>query len=724
MIKSRLKAEKTAKISGYGGIGKTQVVRKYIDVVQKSNQKYDVVWWIDCENNIDIQVNDLLEDMCDEFTDKVCKIKSNVRSVFRNIRGIMHEKELKVLLILDNIGSLKEIKELNNEVKRENDMDVIYISRVSMDVNSDINISTLNAKESRQYIVNTIGKSATPNEISDLGSIYGGYPILMEQGLSDILYNRDMSIKEHLEYQKKHFKEVVADRKVNYDFPIQKDYSYNFQEVLKSNIENLESYNINAAKLLELLIYVAHKFDDNVIRVITEDNIVDQKYDVGDIKKELIKRFFIKMQKRTLDNEYEIHPLLQEVAYKEIKSEVVHKKNIEILLKSFRKLFPKAIIEMPFFVSDKKIFIMNVEKVLEHADRLGVKNTDIFIIKTSLAQGYAETYFYKEAQRKIKEIEKDYIDIPNGYDSEEQRKYKGLFYLVNGKIQQCLYWDRMKAIKSFKRSVELSEHVDDVQLRHFSLAKLSQAYIYAGDIKNSKKYFTQLKQEQEEFLEEFNEKYTYHLVNGRHFLEEGDYSQAIKEFAKVEEIETRIYGEGSSRLMPVLLLKADLLILMNQYDKAHEVVKLLFKICKENLGNYNIFMFRIPRINADLNLAIGNIAKAEEEINRAIGFKGDGKNNYLADIYVTMGDIFVAKQDYEGALKKYEEANEIYMEEYNQKVETSQFSRLYEKIAKAALEENSLALANYYYIMHKKHFGIDNAITKNLFKMIKNHKLK
>ena len=44
MIKKRLTEQKSARISGYGGIGKTQVVRKYIEVVQKSSQKYDVIW--------------------------------------------------------------------------------------------------------------------------------------------------------------------------------------------------------------------------------------------------------------------------------------------------------------------------------------------------------------------------------------------------------------------------------------------------------------------------------------------------------------------------------------------------------------------------------------------------------------------------------------------------------------------------------------------------------
>ena len=410
--------------------------------------------------------------------------------------------------------------------------------------------------------------------------------------------------------------------------------------------------------------------------------------------------------------------------YKEINDEEVHKENIETLLKSFRRLFPKQIIEMPFFVTDKKILITNVEKVLEHADSLGIRNDDIFIIKTSLAQGYAETYFYKEAQRKIQEIKKDYIKAAVKDESEESRKYKALFYLVNGKIQQCLYWDRVTATESFKNAVELSEYVNDEQLRHFALAKLAQVYIYAGDIKNSKKYFVQLEKEQKEFLKEFKDKYTYHLVKGRHFLEDGDYSHAIAEFAKVEEIETRIHGEGSSRLMPILLLKADLLILMKEYDKAENVVNLLFKICKENLGNYNIFMFRIPRINADLNLATGNLEKAEDEIKRAISFKGNGKNNYLADIYVTMGDIFMAKQDYDNALSRYEEANEIYMEQYNEKVETSQFSRLYKKIVKAALKASKLALANHYYSLHEKHFGINNSTTKILFKMIESYKLK
>ena len=84
----------------------------------------------------------------------------------------------------------------------------------------------------------------------------------------------------------------------------------------------------------------------------------------------------------------------------------------------------------------------------------------------------------------------------------------------------------------------------------------------------------------------------------------------------------------------------------------------------------------------------------------------------------------IAKQDYDNALSRYEEANEIYMEQYNEKVETSQFSRLYKKIVKAALKASKLALANHYYSLHEKHFGINNSTTKILFKMIESYKLK
>ena len=295
-IKRNLEKQKFASVSGYGGIGKTQVVRKYIDEVQKSQDKYNIVWWIDCENNIDVQVNDLLEEACDEFTDKVCRIKSNIRSVFRNIRGIARQKNLKILIVLDNIPSLQAIKELNDEVKRENDMDVIYVSRAIIDDNRDIKIPIFNSKESKKYITNIMGH-IKPEEISELESIYQGYPILMEQGLSDILYNQDMSINDHIEYQKKHFKNIVADRKTNYD-SIQKDYRYNFTEVLKANVGYLKLHSKNSARLLELLVYLAHKFDDNVIRTIVEDNITQEKYDIGIIKKELTKRFLIKMNKK------------------------------------------------------------------------------------------------------------------------------------------------------------------------------------------------------------------------------------------------------------------------------------------------------------------------------------------------------------------------------------------------------------------------------------------
>ena len=95
-----------------------------------------------------------------------------------------------------------------------------YLKKNKSKIITDLDVFYLNNPYIKKIaITGTNGKSTTSKLLFDVlkshkfdvrltGNI--GYPILMEQGLSDILYNQDMSINDHIEYQKKHFSKIAT----------------------------------------------------------------------------------------------------------------------------------------------------------------------------------------------------------------------------------------------------------------------------------------------------------------------------------------------------------------------------------------------------------------------------------------------------------------------------------------------------------------------------------
>jgi hypothetical protein len=208
--------------------------------------------------------------------------------------------------------------------------------------------------------------------------------------------------------------------------------------------------------------------------------------------------------------EYEIHPLTQELLYDEVGDEALHKENIKELLKTIRKMLPMDVLDIILYFEKNKTLTMNIEKVLEHADRLKIHNDDTFIIKVSLLRAYTDMYFYDDANRLIKDIENHYIDDTHYQSNDLLTKYSALFYLVRGKVFQYRYGDNDNALDRFIKADKLSEKSGDAKLRYFVLIHLSQVYLFSGDVKNSKYYLEQLEKEEREFLESFNDKHTYY----------------------------------------------------------------------------------------------------------------------------------------------------------------------------------------------------------------------
>ncbi|MFQ3307023.1 MAG: tetratricopeptide (TPR) repeat protein [Candidatus Midichloriaceae bacterium] len=386
---------------------------------------------------------------------------------------------------------------------------------------------------------------------------------------------------------------------------------------------------------------------------------------------------------------------------------MVHKKNIKELLNVINNILPKDVLDIIIYLEKNKRLMLNVEKVLEHADRLGIKNDDTFLIKMSLLRAYTDLYLYDNANRLIKDIGEDYIADSYYQSNELLKRYTALYYLLKGKVYQYKYWNYKEAIIFFIKAYELCKSVNDLKLKYFILTHLSQIYINTGDIKKSKFFLEKLEKEEAEFLYSFNDKHVYNWMKGKILFEDGKDAGALKECENVDKRESRLYGEATYRRLPVLLFKADILLALKHYDQVNQVLNLLFKICNKNNENYNKFMYRILRISAELQLAKGRMPEALEDIKRAIEYRGDKKSPdiYIADIYNVEGDILFAQGKCNDAVDSYEKAIKLCLNIYNNKIEVRKLSDLFEKTVGVALRGHDKSIAKKYYKLYCEYFG-------------------
>ena len=76
------------------------------------------------------------------------------------------------------------------------------------------------------------------------------------------------------------------------------------------------------------------------------------------------------------------------------------------------------------------------------------------------------------------------------------------------------------------------------------------------------------------------------------------------------------------------------------------------------------------------------------------------------------------KRNYNDALEKYIEAENVFLSKYENAIELDIFSELFEKIVKVALYNKEEKTADKYYRKHYEHFGANNFRTESLLKNI------
>ena len=144
---------------------------------------------------------------------------------------------------------------------------------------------------------------------------------------------------------------------------------------------------------------------------------------------------------------------------------------------------------------------------------------------------------------------------------------------------------------------------------------------------------------------------------------------------------------------------------------------------------------RVLKLLAESYLRLGDAKKAQIYTDKGVKIlenlnlkedllTEDSANPYLADIYIVKADILRQCNEYNDSKKYYQYAEEIYLRRFNNNIQSTRLSSLYQKLFTINIELDNISLANHYYDMHKDYFGSSDEKNKGMLEKLLSVKAK
>lgn len=683
-------------VSGFSGIGKTEIVRKYLTM----SNYYDIVWILDADYSYKDQFRLLANKINILESNNI--LDTNSKEIEFNIINFLNTSNYKILFVFENVNSLTVTKATRDIVKYLNNFDTIIISQHSDWKYPIRNIDSLTLDESIK-LVNKILKNSKEEETAIIATYCSGVPIILEQISHFFLNNIYLSIKSYIQdLEKQNIKDftLFADK-------IEKNYLKNFDiDILRriSCLGNIIDYNL-------------------IIDVIMRDRQMSSQ-NIKEAIASLIKYNLIKSRIEE-KNMIEIHDLIRKNSVKKIKN-----LEIESLIKNINSIFPDNLMDADVLKKKYKDLDHSIEALVALGEerevnfKLLVELRKNQLIWSMLEYNYLKASeiigWFENKTQKIKE------QITNG-----DKEFSSLFawYLLHNGVYEDFYnSDYKSAIKNFRLGLYYTNN-DEISLIFSLLSQIVQSQIYAGDLDSSEKG---LKEIELKILPKAKEQSIkldlglYYFLKAKIALEKGEYDNALLEIKNVRDYESEL--DDDEFTIPTTILEAEIYTRKGDVKTSLMITKeLTKKISKQHIVDHE------QKSRSYTWFALANILSEKfEEAAKAISMSESslikmGKRNIhglersidddIADLIQVKGDYEYAKDNYVIALKYYLQANKIYENRFGVCSKVSKIGELYLKICRTAIHLNDNESFYYYMKKHIDIFGITNNRSKEIIKL-------
>lgn len=380
-------------LTGYGGVGKSQLAKEYSYI---NEQSYDLIWWFDSKSDLKTQYENLLNHLNNSelFKDSLHVDVNNIAPsvVIEFTHSLLLERNCKWLLIFDNISG--DIKLPNAKIKWQHTIITTREQKVSG--NNVLTVGAFTDQESEMFL-SKVHPKEKKEEIAKLSKALDNYPLALAQVSQEILMYKK-GIDSYLE---KHNKLYSKSLPIHSD--ITQEYKNNYQEVLNLTLQNIENKDSESAKVLYMLALLNVDITKELLKDLFGDGIEE--------KLMLLSKYGV-IQTNTYGHlqVLNIHDVIRNEAIKRLDSNdrVYKKEIIYSLIKYFNSFYSEKNLQ---YLNNLKAANNHVEVLYAFIDMVlqnniindEVINTVIISLKLNniLFNRYANYILYQQLANKI-----------------------------------------------------------------------------------------------------------------------------------------------------------------------------------------------------------------------------------------------------------------------------------------------------------------------------------
>lgn len=713
-LQKKLTRYDTVYLAGHEGIGKSQLVRKYI---YSNEQKYDLIWWFDLKTDLLIQYQTLLTHLSHSNKFKkndidIAKILPQYLIDFVNL--LLTSSDYKWLLVFNNWPNNKNI----NLPKIKNPKHNVIIIIKGEPAPGD-NVLTLQSftNEEAEFLSQTPSQKKKEESIKPSKIQHDHLLTLTQIGEKIARCNNKIVT---------YFKKIGGnprDTSLLYSNSTQTDKDDNYKK-WTFTLEEIEKKDSAAAAVLSMLALL----DIDLGKLFIEDLFGRE----GKKSLEILDKYAaIQLIKYRDTENLHIQNTLKEIAIKKFNSKnaAYQKEIINPLIKYFSELYARKnfwflnsinpendyikalyafinIILQNNIIDNRTIDILCVslrlnddlfnrydDNVLYNqlAKRIYNNNLDN-ITPDNKALLYASLIFANfifETNESLKKFEKEMtylVDI-----LEKHKNYNQLFFIYTRLSGFCLGLGNFKDAKEYNdKATKMLNHIDNIfYLAEYWYNNVSLSYEFRdiasgmAAINNYTKISNNLKKN--EITKFILKKYEILFK-----MEEGKIAEAKEELASLLKDYLKYHKHNISKFyIRLIFIKAQIYFQNNQYELAEQYCLQTLKAC-DTLSKNDPLDYRIYSVRPF--------------------------------VYTLLGELAEKKKNYKNALEMYKKALIFYRESsYNRIINFYEYGRLLANLCLIYYKQNNLIKSKLYYQKLIINFGIDHRAVKNLIKKLPNN---
>ena len=651
-LKEKLLVNKVVGVTGITGMGKSELVRKY---VQGNQDKYDIIAFFDANVDLISQFTLLAKEINQQICLKEgCYIIENAQYVKKSLLEYLKQRE-RWLLVFDNLH-VNENSKMKDIIDWHHNGHIVICSQ-----DEELLLAKVPApyfkEEHTKIIISKIMKNPPQELIQELVNVLKGCPPYMIGHSATFLQNNShITVQDYLKIMKKNNNKIKGHLGIIFNIVDVQVKEFLFKISLLNNQKISRT-------LLEQLFENNEKLSENIQEII-RFGLMEQ---ISDDRNNQVFRIHDAVKNELL----------------EIAGDSLNKKNIDNILTKINSLIPKVVNNRINFVQNDPSLESNLEIILRNASNYNANIHKVMQLREKLFWYYwigTRQLFNSKEMVEWFESHKKAIKF-DACNNEEMASYISyLTYIGQYYYSANKYYD--KGLRYLNMALNnLDKIQNNEELKSYVYATIAYIQTNLGEILQAEKNLQKAEEIRPKYPCTFLGAGLVEGVKATLFLVKGKYQDAL-DMVLLDINKSHEHSQKQGKILFMeYITQASILNYMGRYREAYEIInehvyKYLKNKKKEEISY--IFLVRtlteLSRSELGLNRIIEAFDHAEEAVN--ILAEEEARNNrdidnsrdvYVAPALVARGDALASLGKIEESLNNYKLAKNIYWNIYGTK---------------------------------------------------------